>query len=146
MSDRMDDWLSHLPADPPRPDLTARITAAVARYRRDRAMWRHIGVWAFACALAGAACLVVSSPHVLASLTQALSALETNDASLLLNALANSPVETLAAWLDSGLIWQSAELEGIGIVFTLGVALLACAAFGELARMLRTGAPAPTAE
>jgi len=141
MSDPLDQWLARLPNEPPARDLTARIVAAVAQRQRARVMWRRGGAAAFACALAGVMLVLVSWPQVVASLTPALNAFETNDLAPAFNTLLTAPGEALVAWLDAGLSWQAAQAEGIGVAFMLGVALLAVAAFGGLAQMFRTRAP-----
>jgi hypothetical protein len=136
-SDPLDQWLARLPKEPPARDLTVRIVAVVAQRRRARTMWRHLGATALVCALAGVMLVLVSWPHVVASLTPAVNSFETNDLAPAFNALLTTPGETLIAWLDAGLAWQAAQAEGLGVAFMLGVALLAVAAFGGLAQMVR---------
>ncbi len=141
MSDPLDEWLARLPDEPPARDLTARIAAAVAQRRRTRTMWRRLGATALACALVGAGLVLVSWPQVVVSLTPAVNAFEANDLAPAFNALLTTPGDALIAWLDAGLAWQAAQVEGLGVAFMLGVALLAVAAFGGLAQMFRPRAP-----
>lgn len=141
MRDPLDDYLPHLPGELPAPDLAARIIAVVAHRRRARAMWRRVGSLTLLSALVGVALVLISWSHVADTLGPVLNAIETNDLAPAANALLTTPSETLAAWLDAGLTWQAAQAEGIGIVFTLGIALLSVAAFGGLAQLLNAGSP-----
>jgi hypothetical protein len=141
MSDRLDEQLARLPGEPPAHDLAARIQSAVADRRRARARWRRFQAATLACAVAGALCVGVSWSTAAVSLDTAFDALEADTPLAALQVALTAPVETLADWLDAGLTWQAALVEGVGVVFVLGVALLAMAAFGGLAQSLNTGTP-----
>jgi hypothetical protein len=118
------------------PDLAARIVAAVAVRQRSLVMWRRIRWLMVASAGIGVALILVSWAHVANTLNPTLNALETNDLQPAFNALVATPTETLANWLDAGLAWQSAQAEDIGLMFTVGIALLSVAAFAGLAQLL----------
>jgi hypothetical protein len=133
MADPLDTQLMRLPDELPAPGLTTRIVAAVAQRRRTLAVWQGLGYGMLVCGLVGAVLIYVSWPVVAASASAALSAPATNYVTGLLNA----PGDTLMTWLDSGLAWQATQADGIGAAFALGVALLAIAAFGGLARAVR---------
>jgi hypothetical protein len=138
MNDRLDDWLARLPGEPPAPNLAARIIAALAQRRRARWLWRRIQATSLACALAGAGLLLVSSPSMVASLVTTLNAFGTNELVSALNTFLAAPAETVLSWLEAGATWQTSLAQDIGLVFMLGVALVAVAAFGGLAQMLHT--------
>ena len=141
MRDPLESYLGQLPGETPAPGLAARIRAAVARRQRAQAIWRRIQALTIAAALAGLSLVLISWVHVADSLSPAWSAIANNDLAPAYNALATAPAETLAAWLDAGLAWHTAQAEDIGIMFTLGIALLSAAAFAGLARLLNAGAP-----
>ncbi len=139
--DPLETHLARLPAEAPTADLAARIVAAVARRQRTLLMWRQIRLVMLICALAGIALVVVSWAHVADTLSPALTTLETNDLTPAFTALSAAPADTLVSWLDAGLAWQSAQAEDIGLLFTLGIALLSVASFAGLAQLLHNNPP-----
>lgn len=141
MRDPLDNYLRHLPGETAAPDLAARIGAAVAERRRARVMWRRIGVVTCACALLGGALVLISWSHVVETLVAPLIAVDVNSLARAVDTLLASPSDTFTAWMDAGLTWQAAQAEGIGLVFTFGVALLSAAAFGGLAQLLNQRGP-----
>jgi hypothetical protein len=141
MRDPLDRYLPYVSGESPAPDLAARIITTLAQRQRTRLMWRRLGAVMLVCALLGLALILVSWSHVADSLNPVWGALETNDLAPLFDTLITAPSETLANWLEAGLTWQAAQAEDIGIMFTLGLALLSVAAFGGLAHLLNTSAP-----
>ena len=141
MDDRLDELLARLPSEPPAPDLSARIIAAVARRRRARVGWRLAGVVAMACALVGVALIASSWPIELAARAPAVTA---PDAEVITQAVSDflaAPPEALTEWVDEAVVWETALAEGIGAAFLLGIVLLTVAIFGGLARLLSRSAP-----
>lgn len=137
MNDRLDELLARLPSDPPAPDLTARIVAAVAHRRRSRARWRQVGVAALACAFVGIALTARSWPEAAGVLTPTLTVPDADALNQTVDTFFSSPLESLAALVSAALAWETALAEGIGVVFLLGIVLLAAGAFGGLARLLQ---------
>ncbi len=141
MHDPLDNYLRHLPGETATPDLAARIVSAVGERRRARVMWQRIGMVTCACALLGATFVLISWSHIADTVVTPLTTVGTNSFLHALDTLLASPSDTFTAWMDAGLTWQAAQAEGIGLVFTLGVALLSAAAFGGLAQLLKQRGP-----
>ncbi len=141
MRDWLDEGLARLPAEAPAPALAGRILLAVAQRRRAQRLRQRLKALTLACAAAGSALVLSALPHVLAAAPPALREFEMNALLPALNAFLIAPVETLVAWLEAGQAWQSALSEGAGVVFLVGLALLAAAAFAGLAQLLRARSP-----
>ncbi len=141
MDDRLDELLARLPSEPPAPDLSARIIAAVEQRRRARMRWRLAGVVAMACAFAGVALIASSWPIELAARAAAVTPPDADAFNQAVGDFLAAPSEALTELVDSALAWETTLTEGIGAALLLGVILLAAAVFGGLARLLSRSAP-----
>ena len=142
MHDRMDEWLAHLPGEPPAPDLVARIVTALDNRRRTQARWRQIGFMAAVGLAVGGALVVLSWAEATSFLASNLAGPDGSGLSQIIEAFLASPLVSVSGWVQSAISLQSALAEGIAIAFSLGIVLLAVAAFGGLARLLRPSPPA----
>jgi hypothetical protein len=137
MNDRLDDLLARLPqADRPAPDLAARIILAVALRRQARRMGQRVGAAALACGLAGLALTALAWPEALSVSIGLSGTLDATALTQVLAALLADPLGASLEWLNSGLAWQASLAQGASVALTLGLVLLAAAAFGALARLL----------
>ena len=135
-------WLRHLPPETPAPDLAFRIQAVVAHRRQGSQFgWQGLSRLALACAGLGSVLMIFALPEISASLTNGLTALETNSISVSVENLFVTPWEALMAWVSTGLAWQTALTDGAGLILVLGLALLAVTALGGLAQLLREPTP-----
>ncbi len=141
MDDRLDELLAQLPSEPPAPDLSASIIAAVAQRRRARVRRRFVGIVTMACAFVGVVLIASSWPIELAARAPTVTAPDADAINQAVGDFLAAPSEALTEWVDAALAWETALAEGIGAALLLGVILLTAAIFGGLARLLSRSAP-----
>ncbi len=141
-SQQLGRWLRHLSPESPAADLAFRIQTAVARQRqRSQFVWLRLRWLALACAGLGGVLIFLALPEIETSLSNALTALETNSLSISFESLLSAPGEALVSLIFTGLNWQSALAESTSLILVLGMALLTLAALGGLAQLLRQPTP-----
>jgi NaMN:DMB phosphoribosyltransferase len=141
MDNRLDELLARLPSEPPAPDLSASIIAAVGQRRQARMRWRLAGVVAMACAFVGVVLIASSWPIDLAAPAPAVTAPDADAVSQAVSDFLAAPSEALTDWVGAALAWETALAEGTGAALLLGIVLLTVAIFGGLARLLRGAVP-----
>jgi len=141
-SQQLGRWLRHLAPEIPAADLAFRIQAAVAeRRQRSRPGWLRPRWLVPACAGLGGVLIFLALPEIGASLSNVLTALETNSLSISVESLLGAPWEALVSLITTGWNWQSALAESTSLILVLGMALLTLAALGGLAQLLRQPTP-----
>jgi len=138
MSDRLDELLSRLPVDQPAPDLTSRISAAVARRRNLRAVRRRMVMLALVCMVIGLMLIGVSWPAAAETIATTRGV---DVASVSLEDILAAPVEVLVGLFELLLTWEANLVESLSHALILGVLLLTMSAFVWLAHLLQRPAP-----
>ena len=133
---QMAQWLLHLPPESPPPLLARAIAASVSRRRRSEVAWARLATVSGAAALLGLGLMALALPDV-ARLLPALAAVSAPGTSV--TALFDLPAGTLAGLAGSTVDWASTLTGGAGVTLLVGLVLLAGAAFGALAQLLRPG-------
>ncbi|MCJ7708102.1 MAG: hypothetical protein MUO38_10845 [Anaerolineales bacterium] len=133
MADRMDELLTHLPAEPCPADLVGRIQSRLAATRR-RARWMEQGtIWSLAGAAALGTWLLIPQ---LGMLSEAVPGYSVSGIERWVRMALASPAEAGGALLSQALSWGSGLAECMRFGLVLALVLMAAPALYGAARMI----------